>query len=115
MRISGVRGLHRRRKERGVRLFQSAADFWGPGTTFYGNLHGCQSVSIRCGFLGSGDPYLFDGHTDELRFNPVRISGVRGHPSWLLETAIAVVSIRCGFLGSGDATYWAYEMKQKVL
>jgi len=37
------------------------------------------------------------------RFNPVRISGVRGpHTLRLRGYALALVSIRCGFLGSGD-------------
>ena len=62
--------------------FQSGADFWGPGTC------GCCGsgtvgswVSIRCGFLGSGDE----------RWDVIVVRN-------------GLVSIRCGFLGSGD---WA--------
>jgi len=80
VRISGVRGLNNHQTPIPTVAFQSGADFWGPGTRmriarwvpilsfqsgadFWGPgtptrfFNGGNSlVSIRCGFLGSGDP-----------------------------------------------------------
>ena len=60
-------------------LFQSGADFWGPGTCSTFVCLRCSQVSIRCGFLGSGDWQVsIRSSCLHAGFNPVRISGVRG-------------------------------------
>ena len=90
-----------------VDQFQSGADFWGPGTLTGGPDRAIQRVSIRCGFLGSGDcsPDRLAAPKEE-SFNPVRISGVRGHrASYSRRSNGFEVSIRCGFLGSGDPQF----------
>ena len=55
VRICGVRGLNRPTRPSLTRRFQSGADLWGPGTGSRAVRSGRARVSIRCGFVGSGD------------------------------------------------------------
>jgi len=66
--------------------FQSGADLWGVGTvTSTKKTLSYLPVSIRCGFVGSGDPAWSGTCTRPIRFNPVRICGVRGPWSVILQ------------------------------
>jgi len=79
VRISGVRGPHTLRlRGYALALVSIRCGFLGSGDLPMFSLAIGSLVSIRCGFLGSGDRWERRCVTSRWSFNPVRISGVRG-------------------------------------
>ena len=75
----------------------------GPGL-FFNRLRSFNWVSIRCGFLGSGDCHHRAHHCHTRAAVSIRCGFLgSGDPVPHTDGPRPLVSIRCGFLGSGDS------------